>query len=1143
MTSVPASPPFASPSALSLPPARPSRERVLVLDGQTNQALACVRSLGLAGHEVLVASHVRWPLAGWSRHCRDRFRLERETVAAYAELRGWARERGVTVVLPLTERACLLCNADRAAWEALGIVVGCGPDDMLLRAFDKAQTAHYAAACRLAIPPTRVPASLAECREAADALGYPCVVKPRFSNFQDGLVFHAGGAASYVGDPSQLEAAVTAGRQGEHWPLIQGFVPGAGKGVFALCDHGRVVAWFAHERLRDVRPSGSGSSLRRAIALDRRLREPSERLLCEMQWHGPAMVEYRDDGTHAPCLIEVNGRFWGSLQLAVSAGVDFPRLWLALLRGQEVTPVSAYAEGVTLRWVWGDVKRFLYILAGPPTGFPGRYPSVRQGLRELLGPQPPGTLNETWAAGDPWPMVGEVVQGVGELAARTFRRALPPAPAPAPSDAPRAVRVLMVTADWPTPDRPRTTNFISRQVEFLQAAGADVDVFHFTGGQNPRNYLAAWRGVRRRVATGRYDLVHAQFGQSALAALPKRVPLVVTFRGSDLLGMVSDTTGRHSWKGRVLQRLSRMVARRADAVIVVSEHMKARLPAGVPATVIPSGLDLRLFHPMPRDEARRRLGWALDRRVVLFVGRPFQARKRHALARAAVALLDRTQPTDLVVAWGVSHTEIPLYMNAADVLVCTSLQEGSPNVVKEALACDLPVVSVPVGDVARRLEGIEGCELCADDRPETIAAALERVLRRGGRVNGHTAVQPLDEAVLTEQLLGIYRSVLQRGAVDRRHDGRPRLTVREAAPAEEQEWDTLVRRFDQHRIVHTRGWVRSLEASGCGRPLFLVFERDHEIVGCLPGLVVRLGPLRLFGSPMPGWQTVSMGPVFDQQRVSTAELIGACVPFLRRRYGIHHIELMSHHLDPVAMQAWEFRSEPVATYLAPLHPGDEATTLHAMKDSARRNVRRAIKLGLVVRFETDESFVDEHYSQIKEVYARRGFSVPFTKRRVLEFFRHMKASGQLLAVAVYLKDGGPCIATGMFTVDGHELLLSMWTHRTRYRWYRPTELMTWTVMQRAMALGCTSFDLMGRGEFKEKFGAQMDWSKRRWVWSRYHWLTWARNAVKRAHLWQQVIRGHLTQLSSPLLPPSPAEAGQVEDRTVGSAGDPRTGAP
>jgi glycosyltransferase involved in cell wall biosynthesis len=144
----------------------------------------------------------------------------------------------------------------------------------------------------------------------------------------------------------------------------------------------------------------------------------------------------------------------------------------------------------------------------------------------------------------------------------------------------------------------------------------------------------------------------------------------------------------------------------------------------------------------------------------LFVGRPTLARKRHALARLAVERVDPALRAELVVGWGLPHADVPLYMNACDALVFTSLQEGSPNVVKEALACNLPVVSVAVGDVAERLAGVANCELCADDRPETIAAALERVLRRGGRCDGHRAVAPLAEEALTQQVIAVYRSVL-----------------------------------------------------------------------------------------------------------------------------------------------------------------------------------------------------------------------------------------------------------------------------------------------------------------------------------------------------------------------------------------------
>ena len=324
----------------------------------------------------------------------------------------------------------------------------------------------------------------------------------------------------------------------------------------------------------------------------------------------------------------------------------------------------------------------------------------------------------------------------------------------------KPIRVLMVTCEWPGPGQSKTAHFVKRQADFLRAAGVDVEVFAFNSAKNPFNYARAWARLQLKLRRDEYDLVHAQFGQSGIVALPKRLPLVVTFRGSDLLGIVGDRGGRYTRLSGIQKKVSRIVARRADARIVVSEHMKKNLPAGADAHVIPSGIDFQLFEPTPKDEARRRLGLPADERLVLFVGRPTQARKRFGLAERAVEILNETTPARLVVAWKVAHTDVPLYMSASDALVFTSMQEGSPNVVKEALACDLPVVSVPVGDVEERLRGIEGCELCADERPESIAAALRKVLTRGGRVSGREAVAHLDENLITARVIEIYRSVL-----------------------------------------------------------------------------------------------------------------------------------------------------------------------------------------------------------------------------------------------------------------------------------------------------------------------------------------------------------------------------------------------
>lgn len=325
---------------------------------------------------------------------------------------------------------------------------------------------------------------------------------------------------------------------------------------------------------------------------------------------------------------------------------------------------------------------------------------------------------------------------------------------------PSAIRVLMVTSEWPEPGVNITSHFIKRQAHFLAAAGVDVTVFPFKGRKNPFNYLKNWLHLQARLRRERYDLVHAQFGQSGLLALPKKLPLVVTFRGSDLLGTVSDKTGRHRKLGALHQFLSRVVAAQADAVIVVAEHMKGQLPSSIDAHVIPSGLDLELFQPTERRIARNRLGLPEDEKLVLFVGRPNQGRKRLFLAQQAMEILNKSVAAQLIVAWRVPHTDVPLYMSACDALLFTSMQEGSPNVVKEALACNLPIVSVPVGDVESRLKGVEGCELCGNDNPETIAAALNRVLARGGRTNGRETVLALDENITTAQLIDIYQAVV-----------------------------------------------------------------------------------------------------------------------------------------------------------------------------------------------------------------------------------------------------------------------------------------------------------------------------------------------------------------------------------------------
>lgn len=320
------------------------------------------------------------------------------------------------------------------------------------------------------------------------------------------------------------------------------------------------------------------------------------------------------------------------------------------------------------------------------------------------------------------------------------------------------LRVLMITSEWPDEKKPFAVPFIARQVAFLKKAGVQVEIFSFRGNKNPLNYLRAWFRAQRRIRSNNFDLVHAQWGQSGLLALPKRIPLIVTFRGDDLEGSIGDH-GKKVFYGVVLGKVSRFVSRFADQIILVSSTLSRSLKRKE-FHVIPSGIDMDHFCPASKHEARIKLGLDPSKRYILFVGSKNNPVKRYRLAEDAVSLLEPGLNAQLLVASGIAHENIPAYMNSADVLLLTSLHEGSPNVVKEALACNVPVVSTDVGDVRERIAGLPGCEVVSNDEPATIAFALRSVLQFPGIFQSRDRVAELDEKLLTAKVIGVYQKAI-----------------------------------------------------------------------------------------------------------------------------------------------------------------------------------------------------------------------------------------------------------------------------------------------------------------------------------------------------------------------------------------------
>ena len=322
-------------------------------------------------------------------------------------------------------------------------------------------------------------------------------------------------------------------------------------------------------------------------------------------------------------------------------------------------------------------------------------------------------------------------------------------------------RILVVTNLWPTEADPGFGSFVKAQMESLRPLGVEFDVLFINGRESTWNYLRGIRRVRRQLRAKSYDLIHAHFGLSGwVARWQWRVPLVVSFMGDDVLGKPG-RSGRLTLRGYFLRISGFILARLVSTVIVKAPQMaaKLRMPS---AHVIPNGVDLNLFRPIEQSEAREKLGLNADKKFALFPYDRDEPRKRFDLIQAAVALArERVPKLELLVAHGKPQEQVPPYMNAADVLVMASTFEGSPNAVKEAMATNLPVVAVDVGDVKELIGTTEGCFLVSRDAAE-IAEKIVEVCRRGGRTNGRDRIQKLSMEAVAQQIVKIYAETLGR---------------------------------------------------------------------------------------------------------------------------------------------------------------------------------------------------------------------------------------------------------------------------------------------------------------------------------------------------------------------------------------------
>lgn len=267
------------------------------------------------------------------------------------------------MLMPMTDVTAMLLAGVQA--DLSPTRVGCAPSEVYEQLSDKRALLDLARSAGIETPRTIVLDDLSTLGAHIRHCEFPLVLKPARSK----VLLQGKVLSTSVFIASSAKAAEDHLRGQPWFPhvpcLAQEYIEGHGAGIFALYDRGMPVAWFAHRRLREKPPSGGVSVLSESAMPEESLRLLSERLLSSAGCHGPAMVEYRIGAEGKPYLMEVNCRFWGSLQLPIDSGLDFPWLWLQALISRDIQPPREYRRGRRLRWLLGDIDNLLIQVRDP----------------------------------------------------------------------------------------------------------------------------------------------------------------------------------------------------------------------------------------------------------------------------------------------------------------------------------------------------------------------------------------------------------------------------------------------------------------------------------------------------------------------------------------------------------------------------------------------------------------------------------------------------------------------------------------------------------------------------------------------------------------------------------------------------------
>jgi len=386
--------------------------RVLVLDANQRSALATTRSLGRRGVPVITADESEDALAGSSRYSAQYLRYpspRNEPEVFVEQILQFVDNHHIDMLLPMTELTTELLLRAQSRFD--NVVLPFATLSAIEALSNKSTLLRLAQSLSVPIPETWFVDSLHDLPADLTQLPYPLILKPSKSWVcLDGHWQRAG--VKIADTPEIAHQIINTEPVFKTQPfMLQRCIQGVGQGVFALYDHGKPLAFFSHRRLREKPPWGGVSVLSESTPVDSGLLAQARTLLDAVAWHGIAMVEFKVASDGLPYLMEINTRFWGSLQLAIDAGVDFPWLLYNLAFSRPITSVSVYKHGQRLRWLMGDVDNLYLTLRDPQQPLSAKLTT----LGHFLLPAPFRTRHEVNRWSDLGPFWWELRQYIRNL--------------------------------------------------------------------------------------------------------------------------------------------------------------------------------------------------------------------------------------------------------------------------------------------------------------------------------------------------------------------------------------------------------------------------------------------------------------------------------------------------------------------------------------------------------------------------------------------------------------------------------------------------------------------------------------------------------------------------------------------------------